>query len=471
MGFLNFIGYDKNGSINELPTTLHKGQLGTKDVTLSALGFNAPAWVAASSMSILYTISGHAAPLAILIAYFFPMLVIAISMVYLTREAPSAAGAFTFSAKFIHPNIATILGWSYVINCLAVAAMTAVIGAQYIQSLIPALNGIIVAKILGTVMLIVFLFVGLRGISITAKVAGIFLIFEIAVVVGLGILGILNPHVKDVSFTSLYSPSTAGGWSVIGPGVLYGMWMLANFDSTINFIEEAKHPVRTVQRSLLLVLSSAFVIYSVAAIGWQYAVPVEKLAAVAEGGNGGAIAAVANEYLPSTFSWFAIFVVITSSAAGLQISMTSGARTAYRMSQEGHIPAIFSSINKHKVPWLVSLIIILLAIGLVWFKPYSQLAFYYDVITITLVFNYLAIALSFIFAMFKRYGKGKALLISILPILSLFVLGYIGYTAGSTAWYIGVGIIITGILIIYGRGGRRSTNYSYSSIQEEAEVK
>ncbi|MFL9937364.1 hypothetical protein P0D88_52730 [Paraburkholderia sp. RL18-103-BIB-C] len=76
MKLSDVVGYDRYGTIQEVPTALNKGTLGTKDVTLSALGFNAPAWVAASSMSILYSISGHQAPLAILIAYFFPMLVL-----------------------------------------------------------------------------------------------------------------------------------------------------------------------------------------------------------------------------------------------------------------------------------------------------------------------------------------------------------------------------------------------------------
>ncbi|MCK9910053.1 amino acid permease, partial [Microbacteriaceae bacterium K1510] len=112
----------------------------------------------------------------------------------------------------------------------------------------------------------------------------------------------------------------------MGPGVLFGLWMLANFDSSINLIEEAKTPVRTVQRSMLLVLSSAFVIYSLAAIGWQYAVPINKLVAIVESGDGGAIAALANVYLPASLSWIAIFVVITSCCAGLQISSVSGVR-------------------------------------------------------------------------------------------------------------------------------------------------
>src|ERR1700692_21306 len=78
-------------------------------------------------------------------------------------------------------------------------------------------------------------------------------------------------------------------WSVLGSGVLLGMWMLANFDSAINYIEEARVPVRTVQRALLIVLTSAFLIYTIAAIGWQYAVPVDLLAKITENGDGGRI--------------------------------------------------------------------------------------------------------------------------------------------------------------------------------------
>ncbi|MNT61126.1 hypothetical protein D3C72_1987470 [compost metagenome] len=58
---------------------------------------------------------------------------------------------------------------------------------------------------------------------------------------------------------------------------------------------------------MLLVLTSTFVIYRLAAIGWQFAVPVEKLAAIIEDGNGGPIADVANIYLPPSMAWIAFF--------------------------------------------------------------------------------------------------------------------------------------------------------------------
>lgn len=458
MNLWEFIGYDKQGSIKEVNTTLNRGKLGTKDVTLAALGFNAPAWVAASSMSILYAIAGHAAPLSILIAYFFPMLVLALCMVYLTRQAPSAGGIFTFSERFLHPYAGTILGWSYTVACVAVAPMTAVIGAEYIQALFPYLQGETNAKIIGTVMLIIFLLVSFRGIEITARVAGIFLVFEIVVVAGLGLMGIVDPRVDHLSFASLYLPVETGGWSTVGPGVLFGVWMLANFDSSINYIEEARLPVRTIQRSLMLVLTSAFVIYSLAAIGWQYAVPVEKLATIIENGDGGPIAAVANVYLPPSLSWIAIFVVITSSAAGMQISMSSGSRSAYRMSSEGHLPKVFSKVNQYKAPWVTSTVLTAVGIVLVWYKPLSKLQWYYDVVTMTLVFSYISAVLSFIRLLFLRHTFAKALLCSVLPFFAIAVLGYIAYTAGALpvnpedlyhAWYIGAGVVLTGVLWVF----------------------
>lgn len=176
MKLYEFFGYDRHGEISELDTALNKGKLNTKDVSFSALGFNAPAWVAASSMSILYSISGHQAPLAILIAFFFPMLVLAVCMVALTRRAPSAGGIFTFCSRFLHPDIGCILGWTYAVACIAVTPMCALIGSEYIQALIPSLAGELNAKIIGTLLIVTFFAVSVRGVGVTAKLASTFLV-------------------------------------------------------------------------------------------------------------------------------------------------------------------------------------------------------------------------------------------------------------------------------------------------------
>ena len=45
--------------------------------------------------------------------------------------------------------------------------------------------------------------------------------------------------------------------------------------------------------------------YTIAAIGWQYAVPVGVLAKITENGDGGPIGAIARTYLPPAWSWIA----------------------------------------------------------------------------------------------------------------------------------------------------------------------
>ena len=267
-------------------------------------------------------------------------------------------------------------------------------------------------------------------------------------------------------------------WSALGSGVLLGMWMLANFDSAINYIEEAKVPVRTVQRALLIVLTSAFLIYTIAAIGWQLAVPVDVLAGITENGDGGPIGAIARVYLPPALSWIAILVVISSAMAGLQVSMTAGARTAYRMAQEGHLPRTLGAINRHRAPWVSVSAIAAVAIGFVWYKPLSDVTFYYNTVVVTLALAYMSALAAFIRLMFARQSLPRAMAASVLPLLAIGVLGFLMYSAGADpaepkdrhqAWYIGIAVLVSGsVIVMFGKSRSRQANAGVNSSRARA---
>lgn len=461
---LDMFGYDRHGEIKEVETTLQKNALTTFDVTLAAMGLNAPAWIAAATMSILYSVVGRAAPLAILIALFFPMLILALCLVYLTRHAPSAGGIFTFSSRFLSPSAGTILGWAYVIACAMCMPMSAMIGAQYMQALVPSLAGEFNAKVISTILIVVFFLVSINGVTLTAKLTAIFLTCEISVIVGLGLMGIFNPQVEGASIVAMYANDQ--DWTIIGSGVLLGVWMLANFDSAINYIEEARYPVRTVQRSMLLVLFSIFVIFTIASIGWQLAVPVAELAKATESGDGGPIAAIARVYLPPWLSWIAIAVVITSAMAGLQVATLAGSRTIYRMANERHLPAVFGKTNSHHAPWVAVSVLTGVCISFVWNKPITHMAFYFNTFVVTLALSYISALAAFIALMFKKHPPIKAIASSVLPGLAIAVLTYLIYNAGARpadvrdlydAWYIGMGVIVSGVAIVLA-GKRRGTS-------------
>jgi len=243
--------------------------------------------------------------------------------------------------------------------------------------------------------------------------------------------------------------------------------MLANFDSAINYIEEARVPVRTVQRALLIVLTSACLIYTIAAVGWQYAVPVEILAKITENGDGGPIGAISRVYLPPSLSWVAILVVISSAMAGLQVSMTAGARTAYRMAQEGQLLRAFGGTNRYHAPWVAVIIIAAIAIVFIWYKPLSDVTFYYNTVVVTLALSYMSALAAFMRLMFARLPLGRAMAASLLPLLAIVVLGYLMYSAGAEpadpkdkyqAWYIGAGVLTSGVLVVLlGKSSKRTT--------------
>ena len=222
------------------------------------------------------------------------------------------------------------------------------------------------------------------------------------------------------------------------------------------------------QRALLIVLTSACFIYTIAAIGWQYAVPVDVLAKITENGDGGPIAAISRIYLPPSLSWIAILVVISSAMAGLQVSMNAGARTAYRMAQEGHVLKAFGNTNRYQAPWVAVVVIAVIAIGFVWYKPLSDVTFYYNTVVVTLALSYISALAAFIRIMFSRLTVLRAMAASVLPLFAIAVLGYLMYSAGAEpadpkdkyqAWYIGAAVLVSGMLIVlFGRSSKGSAD-------------
>ena len=466
MRFSEFIGYDRHGDVREIDTTLSRGRLGTLNVCANTLAFNGPAWVGVSSMPLLYTLSGELAPLSILAAYFFPMMVIAFSLIYLVRRAPAAGGVFVFSKRYLHPGAATILGWTYVIMCFSVTAMCALVGAQYAQNLLGLDSSPATGQVVASVLLLVFMVLNLRGVEATAKVAVCLLALELTVLLGLGLAGIIDPKVPDVGILSSYLPTSLDSfWTAIGPGMLFGMWMLAQFDSSINFIEEARTPVRTIQRSFLLTLTAMLVIYSIAAIGWKMAVPASTLAGLFAD-SAQAIGSIARLYLPEWLLWLPVLVIITSACNCLNISLNAGVRAGYRMSREGDLPAPLERLNRRQVPARLTIIGTLCGLAMVWAKPVSELQWYYDVVSITMMISYATLLLSFICAVFREQALSRAVLMSALPALALLTLLYIAWTAGTQpadpaylyhVWYCGAVIIASGAaVLLYNRLRRRA---------------
>ncbi|MNJ54416.1 hypothetical protein D3C77_498530 [compost metagenome] len=223
--------------------------------------------------------------------------------------------------------------------------------------------------------------------------------------------------------------------------------------------------MRTIQRSFLLTLTAMLVIYSIAAIGWKMAVPASTLAGMFAD-SAQAIGSIAQLYLPSWLLWLPTLVIITSACNCLNISLNAGVRAGYRMSHEGELPSALEKLNTRRVPARLTLIGTLCALAMIWAKPISELQWYYDVVSITMMISYSTMLLCFIFATFREQQLTKALAMSGLPALALLTLAYIAYTAGAQpadpaylyhVWYCGAVIIASGAaVLVYNRMRRKA---------------
>ena len=326
-----------------------------------------------------------------------------------------------------------------------IVPLTAITGSLYLQVLIPPLARVDL-KIIAAVLVLIYAAIGIRGVRWTIFTGTVFLAIECSVVAGTGLLGIISPHHAGVSFAGMYNPANAPSpWLGILSGVLLGIWLLANFDSAIQMIEEARRPVRTVQLALLLTLSLELVIYSIAAIGWQYAVGWQGVANPPAKYQGVALSYIADQYLASPWNGIAVIVVITSSLANLQMSLQAAARISYRMAKEGHLPGVLATVHERwRSPWVTTA----LAAAAAWIMIAivgNNLLFYINSVGLLWVISYCSAALAFIILVrHSRYLWALAPL----PILAMVVMAWAGWSAGPASLGLGAVWIVLGVLLM-----------------------
>jgi hypothetical protein len=109
-----------------------------------------------------------------------------------------------------------------------------------------------------------------------------------------------------------------------------------------------------------------------------------------------------------------------------------------------------------------------IAMAFIWYKPLSDITFYYNTVVMTLALSYISALAAFIRLMFSRLNMARAMAASLLPLFAIAVLGYLMYSAGAEpadakdkyqAWYIGAGVLLSGILIVlWGKSSKRSAD-------------
>ncbi|WP_168698810.1 APC family permease [Gordonia paraffinivorans] len=343
------------------PPQLKKGALGLVGVVFMVVAFSAPVTAMTGNLPVAVGFgNGIGAPAGFIIATIV-LTIFSVGFIALARHITAAGAFYTFVSR----------GWSRIVGLPAgVLSMftymtmeAALIGifSAFAQQAVESQFGLDLPWIVyGAACLVVIAVLSHKDISLAAKVLGLVLVLEIALLTATAVSSLVNAP-EGLSLTSL-NPATAlstngvpGG--VVGLGLLMAFWSWVGFESTAIYGEESKDPKRIVPQATLIAVIGIGVFYTF--ISWGVIA-----------GNGGAksvelasgaepfdlIYAPSEMYLGAwsvhAYQWLAIG---GSFACALAIH-NSAARYLFAFGRDRILPNKLGAVHEtHNSPWIASL--------------------------------------------------------------------------------------------------------------------
>ena len=261
----------------------------------------------------------------------------------LGASLPVAGGGYSFTSLTLSKPIAFFTGWFFWIGNTIACAMYAIIFALTIRSyfLPEAEIPVIIA-----ITTLFFTAINFKGMSEALKLITIMNLVELAILVGIAILGLSSikaPNLKPFAPMGLepFLPSMA---------LIYISYV--GFELITVASEEIINPGKNIPRAILITLGIGIAIYVFVVFVMMGAVNYKDLA---------------NSDVPFIFSaekilgvwgrWIAVLATIMASLSAFSVTLGASARVLYALGRDGHFPLAFSRLHsKYRTPYLALLV-------------------------------------------------------------------------------------------------------------------
>jgi amino acid transporter len=227
-----------------------------------------------------------------------------------------------------------------------------------------------------------------RGIALSTRVAVLFGVAEIAILVLLAAWGLAEPGPGGINLTS-YLPSRAPSGGGLALGVIFSIFSVAGFDGIVPLAEESADPCRVLPRAILvsIFLTGAFYLFCSWAvlIGWgthdlkSFTTSVENPCFV-----------LARRFWGR--GWILLMIAVLNSVFAVAIASTNAAtRVIFAMGRSGVLPRSLSAVHPINLTpsnaiWAQTIITVAIGLGLgFWIGPDQEFYFMGTVITLALV--------------------------------------------------------------------------------------
>jgi len=357
---------------------LKRNAIGTGGIAFLVISAAAPLTVMAGVAPVAIGIGGIGAPMGYLIAGVV-LLIFAVGFMAMTRHVKAAGGFYTYitlsMGKTVGLAAAILAIVSY--NCLQIGVYG--LFAVQTQSMLQVLFGVNVPwPVVALAAVAAVWFLGYRGIDVGAKVLGVLLVAETAIlaVMGVGILARGGAH--GISMAS-FAPEHAFNPGVLAIlGICFAAFM--GFESTVLYRNEAKNPDKSVPRATFIAVGFMSIFY--AFIVWTViqAYGDGEVVKAAQGLSDGMFFATINHYV-GPWAEVVMYILIVTSVYASELAFHNAInRYTYMLARDGVLPAFLGKTHrKYKSPHvagqlqtaLAAVVIIICAV--LGADPYKQL--------------------------------------------------------------------------------------------------
>ncbi|UOZ06789.1 APC family permease [Amycolatopsis sp. WQ 127309] len=320
-------------------------RLGAVQIVFFVVAAAGPLYAIAGGVSATYAVTGSiGVPLSFVVLA--PVLALfAAGYAAMSRYITNAGAFYPYVAHGIGKSAGTGVAYVTVVAYSSIQLGIYGIFGLSVSTWLTALFGVHVPWwLIALLMVLVVGAAGVLRIDLNAKVLGVALALEVAVLVVADAGMFAHPAGGHVSLTPL-SPSslfTAG----VGAVFAFSIAVFLGFEGAATYGEECRDPSRTVGRATYIAIGLTAVLFVVSSLGMAVATGPDHIVerAVAEGP--GLLFGLAGEHLGPVFSPVAYVLFLTSQCAAMLSFHNAVGRYFFALGRDGLLPVGFSRTSK-----------------------------------------------------------------------------------------------------------------------------
>jgi len=339
---------------------LKAGSVGLIGAVVIGVSCIAPAYTLTAALGPTVSEVGVHLP-AVFLVGFIPMLLVALGYRELNNAMPDAGTSFTWATRAFGPWIGWMGGWGLIAATIIVLSNLAAVAVDFFYLMLgqifgnPEVAGLSTNLPLNIATTLVFIaaacWISYRGMETTKGVQYVLVGFQLLVLGWFAVsafLHVANGTAFDATAISpdWFNPFAVDSFSAFAAGVSLSIFIYWGWDVTLTMNEETRNPEKTPGRAATVTVVVIVAIYMMAALATlSFAGVGDTGLGAGNPANQSGIFAVLSGPVMGPFAIMMSLAILSSSAASLQSTFVSPARTLLAMGHYRALPRKFGRVS------------------------------------------------------------------------------------------------------------------------------